>query len=149
MQALALVRRGADRTSTATSVECAVEVCGGFWWLRASAAGEALLDGMFAQSQVMRKQDERIGEQPVLNFVLHRTPGLRWRVLPRDEYPNGASYFVRRKWPAALPVIVHNNWLAGYKKKRARFERHGMWLLGPATRPTASRRRSRRRPGAV
>ena len=100
-----------------------------------SAAGEALLDGMFAQMEVMRKQDERIGEQPVLNFVLHRTPGLRWRVLPRDEYPNGASYFVRRKWPAALPVIVHNNWLAGYKKKRARFERHGMWLLGPGDAP--------------
>ena len=115
--------------------KCEVEVCGGFWWLRASAAGEALLDGMFAQMEVMRKQDERIGEQPVLNFVLHRTPGLRWRVLPRDEYPNGASYFVRRKWPAALPVIVHNNWLAGYKKKRARFERHGMWLLGPNDAP--------------
>ena len=54
-------------------------------------------------------------------------------LLPRAEYANGPAFFGRRpREPAArrLPVIVHNNWIAGFEAKRARFESHGLWLVG-------------------
>ena len=73
----------------------------------------------------------RPGEQPALNYALRRTPGLSYRLLARDLYPNGAAYFVRGIRPAgpAGPVIVHNNWMRGAEGKRARFEQHGMWFV--------------------
>ena len=80
--------------------------------------------------------DHRTGEQPALNYALRRVDGLRFRTLPRALYPNGASYFDRGVRPATKgerPYIVHNNWISGLAPKRARFERHAMWLVGPGT----------------
>ena len=77
--------------------------------------------------------DHRTGEQPALNYALRRVDGLRFRTLPRALYPNGASYFDRGVRPATRgerPYIVHNNWISGLAPKRARFERHAMWLVG-------------------
>ena len=73
----------------------------------------------------------RSGEQPALNYALRRTPGLSYRILARDLYPNGAAYFVRGIRPPGSngPVIVHNNWMRGAEGKRARFEQHGMWFV--------------------
>ena len=79
--------------------------------------------------------DHRTGEQPALNYAIRRVAGLRFRTLPRALYPNGAAYFDRGIRPAdgQLPYIVHNNWISGLSAKRARFERHAMWLaLGGA-----------------
>lgn len=117
--------------------ECAPEVCGGFYWLRPGGASEALLEGMFALFE--RQADERTGEQPALNYMLRRTPRLRHAVLDRALYPNGASFFTRglRPPPPQTPVIVHNNWLRGAEAKRARFERHGLWLLADGEQPRA------------
>ena len=80
-----------------------------------------------------RHVDARIGEQPALNYVLRRTPGVRYKILPRAKYPNGArgNYFDREPPPALdhkyAPVIVHNNWLGGMDNKRARFKEYGLW----------------------
>ena len=73
----------------------------------------------------------RSGEQPALNYALRRTAGLSYRILPRELYPNGATYFMRGIRPPGSvgPVIVHNNWMRGAEGKRARFEQHGMWFL--------------------
>jgi hypothetical protein len=113
------------------SGRCEDEACGGFYLLRAGAPSIALLEALFQRMAWQRKNiDERLGEQPALNYVLRRTHGVRYELLPREEYPNGNAYFLRKVWPRAprLPTIVHNNWLAGYAEKRVRFERHGMWF---------------------
>ena len=115
--------------------KCAPEVCGGFYLIRAEAPSIALLEALFARMAWQRDHvDERIGEQPALNFVLRRTPGVRYRVLPRAQYPNGNAYFLRAVWPppTTLPVLVHANWITGADAKRERLEQFGLWLLGSA-----------------
>ena len=91
----------------------------------------ALLGRMFDLFEQQRSGgDERTGEQPALNHAIRRTHGLRFRALPRELYPNGATFFSRgvRPHSAALPYAVHNNWIAGFEAKRRRFEEHAMWL---------------------
>ena len=91
----------------------------------------ALLGRMFDLFEQQRSGgDERTGEQPALNHAIRRTHGLRFRALPRELYPNGATFFSRGMRPpsAALPYAVHNNWIAGFEAKRRRFEEHAMWL---------------------
>ena len=105
---------------------CEAEACGGFYLLRAGQPAIAMLESLFARMAWQRLHvDERLGEQPALNYVLRRTPGMRYRILPREEYPNGNSYFLRRVWPAArtasgqpraksiIPTIVHNSAKSG------------------------------------
>ena len=109
---------------------CEDEACGGFYYLRAGEPAVALLEGLFARMAWQRKhQDKRIGEQPALNYVLRRTEGLRYQLLPRQKYPNGNAFFLRHPPKTKLPVIVHNNWIAGGEMKRQRFEEHGLWLV--------------------
>ena len=117
------------------SGRCEDEACGGFYYLRSAPPAIALLEALFERMAWQRKNvDARIGEQPALNYVLRRTRGLRYVVLPREQYPNGQSYFVQRppssKRRKERPVIVHNNWIAGFEAKRERFESHGLWFLG-------------------
>ena len=91
----------------------------------------ALLGRMFDLFEQQRSGgDERTGEQPALNHAIRRTHGLRFRALPRELYPNGATFFSRgmRPPPATLPYAIHNNWIAGFEAKRRRFEEHAMWL---------------------
>ena len=113
---------------------CEAEVCGGFYYLRASAPAIAMLEAFFERMAWQRQHvDPRIGEQPALNYVLRRSsPPARYLVLPRELYPNGNAYFARRIWPRssrALPIIIHNNWLAGAEAKRQRFIDHGLWFV--------------------
>ena len=113
---------------------CEAEVCGGFYYLRASAPAIAMLEALFERMAWQRQNvDPRIGEQPALNYVLRRSsPPARYLVLPRELYPNGNAYFARRIWPRssrALPIIIHNNWLAGAEAKRQRFIDHGLWFV--------------------
>ena len=117
------------------SERCEDEACGGFYLLRAGASAIALLEALFAQMAWQRVHvDARIGEQPALNYVLRHTAGVRYRLLPRALYANGNAYFVHADWPSAgkLPVLVHNNWLAGFEAKRQRFVDHGMWWAAPS-----------------
>jgi len=108
---------------------CEDEACGGFYYLRAATPAISMLEALFERMEWQRTHiDARLGEQPALNFVLRRTAGLRYTVLPRQDYPNGNAFFVRHP-PRSMPVIVHNNWLAGYEAKRERFVQHGLWLL--------------------
>ena len=116
---------------------CAAEACGGFFLLRAGAGGRtsAFLHAMFARMAWHRQHvDERLGEQPALNYALRRTEGLRYRLLERSRYPNGNTFFVHRVHPPTKGagggvVIVHNNWIAGDEPKVARWKEHGLWLL--------------------
>ncbi len=111
---------------------CEAEACGGFYLLRSAEPSVAFLEAMGRRMAWQREHvDPRLGEQPALNYALRRTPGLEYKLLPRKSYPNGATYFARRKC-AKMPVIVHNNWLAGLDAKIERFESHGLWLLPPA-----------------
>jgi hypothetical protein len=96
----------------------------------------ALLGRMFDLFEQQRSGgDERTGEQPALNHAIRRTRGLRFRALPRELYPNGATFFSRGMRPpsGSLPYAVHNNWISGFEAKRSRFEEHAMWLM--PTRP--------------
>ena len=116
---------------------CEDEVCSGFYWLHASPPAIALLENLFERLEWQRRyMDARMGEQPAWNYVLRRTPGLRYRILSRDDYANGQAYFAAaartrkpsssaRRWP---PTIVHNNWIAGYDAKKQRFEAFGLWF---------------------
>ena len=111
---------------------CTEEVCGGFHWMRAAPESIALLGRMFDLFEQQRSGgDERTGEQPALNHAIRRTRGLRFRALPRELYPNGATFFSRGMRPSSgsLPYVVHNNWISGYEAKRSRFEEHAMWLM--------------------
>ena len=116
---------------------CAAEACGGFFLLRAGAGGRtsAFLHAMFARMAWQRQHvDERLGEQPALNYALRRTEGLRFRLLERSRYPNGNTFFVHRVHPPTKGagggvVLVHNNWIAGDEPKVARWKEHGLWLL--------------------
>lgn len=113
---------------------CEAEACGGFYWLRAQGGRSvAFLQAMFERMAWQRAHiDERLGEQPALNFVLHRTAGLTYQILDRKLYPNGNTFFARGLLPGREtrgPVIVHNNWLAGDEPKVQRWKEHGMWLL--------------------
>jgi len=122
------------RSSWCDRGRCAPEVCGGFYLLRAGSPAIALLEALFARMAWQREHvDERIGEQPALNYVLRRTAGVRYKVLSRQLYPNGNGYFVHRVRPprGTQPVIVHNNWIGGYGPKRERFVQHGFWFLPP------------------
>ncbi len=122
---------------------CEEEVCGGFYYLRAAPPAIALLEALFARMEWQRMHvDARIGEQPALNYVLRRTPGLRYRILPRARYPNGNAYFVTQKSQhgSSKAVIVHNNWLAGFEAKKERFVAHGMWYLRDADGTTCHER---------
>jgi hypothetical protein len=146
---------------------CAEEVCGGLHWMRGGAPqATALLERMFALFEQQRRNgDERTGEQPALNHAIRRTPGLRYRLLPRGLYPNGAAFFSRGLRPPAdepLPYAIHNNWISGFEvrrgalsglgararlmwplprrqAKRSRFEQHALWLTRYTTEgaPTA------------
>ena len=100
----------------------------------------ALLGRMFDLFEQQRSGgDERTGEQPALNHAIRRTRGLRFRALPRELYPNGATFFSRGMRPpsGSLPYAVHNNWITGFEAKRSRFEEHAMWLMrtAPETAP--------------
>ena len=115
--------------------QCEAEVCGGFYYLRPSAQSISLLERLFDYMAWQREHvDERLGEQPALNYVLRRgTPHpVRYDILPRALYPNGNAYFARGLRPTTTalgPVIIHNNWLAGFEAKRQRFVAHGMWYV--------------------
>jgi hypothetical protein len=112
---------------------CEAEVCGGFYLLRSTRPAVALLENLFDRMAWQRANvDARVGEQPALNVVLRRTTGLTYRILPRELYPNGRAYFERQIWPSRRrqPVIVHNNWIAGFGPKVERFRQGGLWLLG-------------------
>lgn len=135
-------RCGRSAWCNATAMRCEDEVCGGFYFLRSGRPSIRLLEALFERMAWQRTHvDARIGEQPALNYVLRRAPGVRYEILPRELYPNGNAYFMRRVWPRArsrgsrasrrttLPVIVHNNWIAGFEAKKQRFAEHGMWLL--------------------
>ena len=68
-----------------------------------------MLEALFERMEWQRQHvDKRIGEQPALNYVLRRTPHLRYKLLPRAKYPNGNHYFIHHPPLAKLPVIVHN-----------------------------------------
>ena len=147
---------GRSAWCNARTGRCEDEVCGGFYYLRSAPPAIAFLEALFERMAWQRKHvDARIGEQPALNYVLRRTPGVRYRILPRARYPNGNAYFgfvdrMVQVSPGSMrellelggtgddiyaaaglppPVIVHNNWLAGFEAKRQRFVDHGMWHL--------------------
>ena len=112
---------------------CAPEVCGGFIYWKPGFPAETLLERMFRQFERQVAAGKlRMGEQPALNYELrHQTLGLKYAILPRTLYPNGATYFTRALRPKGglSPYVVHNNWLSGAAAKQARFEAHGMWWL--------------------
>ena len=108
------------------SERCEDEACGSSNLLRAGAPAIALLEALFVQMAWQRAH---------VNYVLRHTAGVRYRLLqPRALYANGNAYFVHADWPSAseLPVLVHNNWLAGFDAKRQRFVDHGMWWAAPS-----------------
>ena len=130
-----IAARAAHVRCDAASGRCEAEACGGFYLLRSkdarygahdgphygardgAARASAFLEAMFARMAWQREHvDERLGEQPALNYALRRTAGLRYALLERALYPNGNAFFVRRVWPARGTgdvVLVHNNWIAG------------------------------------
>ena len=120
------------------SSRCEAEACGGFYLLRSRPESKAaeMLEAMFERMAWQRTHvDARLGEQPALNHALRRVAGLKYLLLDRTSYPNGNAFFLRgvRTRGASPPVLVHNNWIAGYEPKVARFKQHGLWLVAPTS----------------
>ena len=97
-----IAARAAHVRCDAASGRCEAEACGGFYLLRSkdarygahdgphygardgAARASAFLEAMFARMAWQREHvDERLGEQPALNYALRRTAGLRYALLER------------------------------------------------------------------
>jgi hypothetical protein len=106
---------------------CAHEACSGFYLLRADQPAISFVTRV--QALIAQRKDSRSTEQWAFNVALD-DPRLRWELLPRADFPNGAMYFTHGLRPigGGAPLIVHNNWLRGAANKEARFKKHDMWL---------------------
>eukprot|EP00966_Prymnesium_polylepis_P105380 2440306-Prymnesium_polylepis.1 len=56
-----------------------------------------------------------------------------WRcgVLSPAVFPNGYRFFKRRERCAREPALVHNNYAIGQRIKLRRFNKTGLWFVGP------------------
>jgi len=102
--------------------------CTGFWLVRANDRARGDISAMI---EMFRERGEGFNDQ--LAFGSLRDSGRMkssLRLLPRERYPNGLTYFERGLKVQAR--LVHNNWLAETAAKVRRFEENGLWRPDPS-----------------
>lgn len=64
--------------------------------------------------------------QPVFNRLIYQSSNVTHTGLPRNLFPDGKQYFEVMKDKTQV-VVVHNNYIIGHDKKKARFEKAHLW----------------------
>jgi hypothetical protein len=68
-------------------------------------------------------------DQPFINEIIPKS-NIRVAALPVYQFPSGREYFRQFSHEnRTKTVIVHNNWIKGYKAKRDRFLKFNLWFL--------------------
>lgn len=69
-------------------------------------------------------------DQRAINLAIKQTK-IKFGRLDLKEYPNGARYFSNTNtvYKKFVPMIVHNNYIVGIKKKKERFKKHKLWFI--------------------
>ncbi|CAA7013095.1 unnamed protein product [Microthlaspi erraticum] len=84
------------------------------------------------QSQTWSKSNKG-NDQPAFNWALNKTsPQVDVYLLPQEAFPTGGLYFRNKTWAKETKgrqVIIHNNYIVGFKNKMKRFHQFGLWLV--------------------
>jgi hypothetical protein len=95
--------------------------CTGFFLARPGAFSKQIIDKSISW---LKKQLAAPNDQHAFNIARKLLP-IMINLLPREEYPNGETYFDQNMKDKAR--MVHSNYLRTTAEKVQRFKEHGMW----------------------
>ena len=73
---------------------------------------------------ILSRPSGKMDDQGVINETISDIG-----TLDPASYPNGYRYFNEREKCDKIPILIHNNWIAGLNSKIERFKKHGLWYI--------------------
>lgn len=98
-------------------------LCTGFFYVKSNESTRQ-------QFQVASDDQKRLffnGSGDQLYFNMYMKPNLLCSVLPLNEYPNGAYFYMTHQLQPST-ILVHFNWVIGHEKL-AKMKQVGLWIL--------------------
>jgi hypothetical protein len=97
--------------------------CAGFMYMHRS---QSVIDLLKRALKIMDVRHYNLDDEGALNATIVPS-GVKAIKLPYFLYPVGSVYFDHKIQLDAL--IIHNNYIIGFEKKKKRFEDHGLWRI--------------------